>query len=223
MAGGGSAVSLAALIFFGLDAGVANGSNRIAILLQNAVGTYSFHRAGAIEYRSALHYCLWIVPGALLGVYFAVRITDSLFEQILSAVLICVAASLLFPTIASSTEGKARRGVLFYPVLFLTGVYGGFIQAGVGFLVMFCMRHFQGLDLVRTNALKVLLIFVYTVPVLAVFGLNQKIDWLFAVALACGNGLGAWCAVRAAIEKGEGIVKLFVVVAIILMALKLLW
>ncbi|NJL27077.1 MAG: sulfite exporter TauE/SafE family protein, partial [Thermoanaerobaculia bacterium] len=63
VAGGGSFLTLPILIFLGLPPGVANGTNRISILLQNAVAAWSFDRYGVLDRRSLV----WAAVPATAG------------------------------------------------------------------------------------------------------------------------------------------------------------
>jgi len=54
VAAGGSFLTLPLLIFLGLPASVANGTNRVAILLQNIGAVWGFHRYGVLDWRAIL-------------------------------------------------------------------------------------------------------------------------------------------------------------------------
>ncbi len=224
LAGGGSALSLALLLFFGLDGATANGTNRVALLCQNVVATAAFAgRREALAMRVSWRIALVALPGALLGAGLALRIDDLQFRRLLGGVMILILLSLLLPhpSARRGQPGRVRR-VLFYPAIFLAGCYGGFIQAGVGFLLMAALHHLGGLDLVEVNAQKVFIVLVYTLPVLFLFGIGGHLAWDYAVALALGNMAGAWGAARLSLRGGERIVRYGVAAALLLTAVKLL-
>jgi hypothetical protein len=102
------------------------------------------------------------------------------------------------------------------------GLYGGFIQAGVGFLIMPVLRRSLHLDLVRVNAHKVLIVGVYTVPALALFALHRQVHWPSGLSLAAGSILGAELATRVQISRGEGPIRIIFAIAVVAMAVKLL-
>ncbi len=76
-------ISLPVLMLLGLDASTANGTNRIAILLQNVVGSWRFSRKGAGHPRLAIALAIPACLGAVLGAYLAVEIDKDLFRLVL--------------------------------------------------------------------------------------------------------------------------------------------
>ncbi|RME71099.1 MAG: sulfite exporter TauE/SafE family protein, partial [Chloroflexi bacterium] len=64
LAGSGSLVTLPLLIFAGLPANVANGTNRVAILLQNVVGVSSFRQQKVLDWRGGLKLALPAIIGS---------------------------------------------------------------------------------------------------------------------------------------------------------------
>ena len=80
------------------------------------------------------------------------------------------------------------------------GFYGGFLQVGVGFLLMASMRRLLKLDLVRVNMHKVFIVLIYTLPALLIFMYNRNVDWVYGLNLAAG---GAWSAARSRASAPE--------------------
>jgi len=222
MAGGGSALVLPLLIFIGLDPGTANGTNRVAVLIQNISASATFRSEGIGDFGQSAKYGLCVVPGAVVGALAAVQIPDLWFERILGVVMIGVVISMLVPRRDASAETSGHRSLWIYPALFGIGFYGGFIQVGVGFLFLAIFFHLLHMDLVRSTVHKVLIILIYSIPSLLVFALAGKVAWLPGLALAAGNATGAWIAARAAVRKGEKIVRFFLIVAILGMAAKII-
>ena len=104
---------------------------------------------------------------------------------------------------------------------FFIGIYGGFINAGIGFVIMFFLNQVNRLNLVKTNATKVLLVLIYSSGALILFAFNNAVNWELGSILALGSSIGAWWASRWSVERGEGIIKLILVIAIIMIAAKL--
>lgn len=226
IAGGGSLLTLPVMIFLGLPATVANGTNRVAILIQNVGATWSFHQRKLI----AREWLILAVPPALVGVlvgtWAAVRVGDLFFQRILAIALVGAAAWTVLRPVKPPKEGDLTlptgvRRWLFIGLFFLVGAYGGFIQAGVGFLVL-AVTSAGGLNLIRGNALKVPLILAFTIPALILFALNDKVDWAMGLALAAGNFLGALAGVRLQILKGHDWVRNVVALTIVVFAIRLL-
>ena len=198
VAGGGSALTMPMLIFLGLPPSVANGTARVAIMLQNLTAVTGFRSKGHFEPALSLQLGLPALAGALVGSRIAVDVSEAVFNVVLAGVMLLVLVSIFFkPKPAAGREDVAQpltgsRRLLLGCLFFAIGVYGGFIQAGVGFLIMSSLIFLSGHNLVRINAIKVAVILVFTVAALTVFLLNGKIEWGPGLTLAVGNAAGAW-------------------------------
>jgi len=222
-AGGGSSLTLPALYFMGLDWAVANGTNRIALILQNIFAVGSFHKNKVFEFRSGLALAVFTLPGAVLGAVLATRISGVTFQRILGAALILIVVSMFFSRSYQRDNERrgGRRSLLIYPALFAIGFYGGFIQVGVGFLFMAALYHLLRENLIKVNMHKVFIILIYTVAALAVFALTGNVHWRFGLVLAAGNALGGWWGAHFAVKGGEKFIRIVLGVGILLIALKL--
>jgi uncharacterized membrane protein YfcA len=223
MAGGGSLISLPILIFLGLEPAMANGTNRVAILIQNVTAVSSFRSHGYSEMRRSLGLALCTVPGAVAGALVAVVVDPVLFKRILGAVLVAAVVLILRRSPPSAgKEGGVSRPVLAHFAMVGVGFWGGFLQAGVGFLIMPILYQLLRLDLIRVNMHKVFIVGIYTIPTLLVFALQGKVWWLGGLALAVGNATGAWLATRVTITQGERAIRVVFVAAVIAMGAKLI-
>ena len=225
VAAGGSLLALPMLIFLTSDPILANGTNRIAIFFQNVSAIIGFRRKGVSNFRYGILLAIPAVIGAGIGARIAIGTDAALFQFILAAVmLIMLALTLLNPTARlkdrienSGTVSKVIAMVVF----FFIGIYGGFIQAGVGLLVITALRLLTGINLVQTNAIKVLIILAYTVLALGIFIMNKQVDWTLGVTLALGNATGAWLGSHWAVEKGDKWIKVVLVVTVLVFATNL--
>ena len=225
--GGGSLLSLPVMIFLGLPPTVANGTNRVAILLQNVGAAWSFHQRGLLSREWLLMAVPPALLGALLGTVAAVNIGELAFQRILAVILVVVAAWTLWRPIRLLEEGNAAlptglRRLAFIAAFFLIGVYGGFIQAGIGFLIL-AATSVAGFNLIRGNALKVTLVLAFTPLALVLFALNGKVDWAMGFALAAGNFLGGLAGVHLQVLKGHTWVRGVVTATIVVFAMRLLF
>ena len=223
IAGGGSFLTLPILIFMGLPASVANGTNRVGIFIQNVGAVWGFHRNRLMDWKSILWAALPASLGAVAGTVLALSIGDAAFRKMLAFLMIAVTLWTLWDPLGEKGEESRGRGVRL-PALafgfFLTGVYGGFVQAGVGFLVL-AATTMAGLDLVRGNAVKVLSILAFTVVSLAIFVSQGKVLWLPGLVLAVGTFVGGQLGVRFTVLKGHAWVKRVVTATIVVFAVKL--
>ena len=221
MAGGGSLLTMPAMIFMGMSPATANGTNRIALLAQNITSVSEFRRSGLADFRLSLTLGLCTLPGAVLGAVAAVRIDPLWFKRLLAVVMIGVLVLTLKNRKPGTGEGATHPRWAHLGMVGV-GFYGGFIQAGVGFIFMALVRGLLHLDLVRTNMHKVFVIGMYMVPSLLVFVATGNVRWLAGAALAVGNSLGGWIGTRVQITRGEGVVRVVFAAAVVAMAIKLL-
>lgn len=222
IAGGGSTITMPILIFWGLDGATANGTNRVALFVQNFFAIKSFHGEEKYDLPHVFKYAVWTLPGAVAGALFAVSIEDQLFKKILGIIIIFVMIIVLVPQSKKSNEpGIAKRSWLIYPALLGIGFYGGFIQAGVGFFIMAAFTHILQFQLVKVNMAKVFIIFIYTLPALLIFMLSGNVRYKLALALAAGNALGGWWAAKLSIKKGDNFIRIVLFIVVIVMAIKL--
>ena len=224
---GGSLLALPVLIFLGLPTAVANGTNRIAIFCQNFSAIMGFRRKGVSDFSYSILLAIPAVIGAVIGATIAVDIKDAVFNLILAVVMITMLVlTLINPTerLKDRIESKDTRSkIIAMVIFFFIGIYGGFIQAGVGLLVITALRLLTGIDLVRTNAIKVFVIFFYTVVALGIFIIKDKVNWYLGPTLAIGNACGAWLGSHWAVEKGDKWIKVVLIVAVLAFAIRLVW
>lgn len=223
LAAGGSFLTLPLLIFLGLPPTVANGTNRLGVLAQNISAVLGFHRHRVLPLKWALSVSVPAVAGAVLGVWGALHVSDFAFRRILSLVMLAMTLATLFSRKGADPHGEPRDpwSPPIVAGFFLTGLYGGFLQAGVGFLAL-AMTSLAGLDLVRGNAVKVFSVMLLTLLSLAVFAGTGHVDWPAGLALAAGNLLGGIAGVRIAVLKGQKWLEYIVTGTVFLFAV-LLW
>lgn len=225
LAGGGSLLTLPLLIFLGLPSAMANGTNRVAIFCQNIFAIIGFRRKGFFPVKLGLLCTLPALAGSYLGANLAVNIDDLLFKRLLGLIMVGV---LIFTALDPMKRFRSEKDIHFSPLrvavvllsFFAVGVYGGFVQAGVGFIIITALL-VHGLDLVRINAVKVFVIFAFTAIALGVFFWHGQVNLGLGLALAVGNSIGGWIGTHMAVKKGHEWIKRFVTVTVLVFALKL--
>lgn len=226
MAGGGSLLSIPVMLFMGIPAPVANGTNRIAILAQMATAVVAFFRNGYSDFKLSLTLALATVPGAVAGAYIGAHFEGVWFNRVLAIIMLAVML-----VMAVQKEGRSRvhassqkpRLVPAHALMAVVGVYGGFIQVGVGFLLMPILHKTLGLDLVRVNMHKTFIITVYTTAALVVFAWQVELFWILGLTLAVGTSIGAWLSAHVQITHGERVIRLVLNTVLALFIIKLLF
>lgn len=226
LAAGGSMLTLPLLMFLGLPPQVANGTNRVAVTLQSVSAISGFRRQGHGNLVVSLHLAVPAILGSLLGAWFATGVSDAVFELVLVSAMIGASVFMLLPQPRLDTRPLTpeRLGPVIYLAMFLIGLYGGFIQVGVGVLFIVVLYRMLRIDLRQVNVFKVSIVLLYTLPALLIFALNEQVRWSMGLVLALGNVSGAYLAVKVNLGvRGADWVKriTLVVVAAILVKLVL--
>jgi uncharacterized membrane protein YfcA len=209
----------------GLPPATANGTNRIAIIVSASSATLGFRSKNISSFPLSIYLGIAAFFGALIGSRIAVEIDGLLFNKILAIIMIVVVVLMVFKPnykvdlLQARTTGKTL--IWSMVAFFFIGIYGGFINAGIGFIIMLFLNYVNKLDLVRVNATKVTLVLIYTTAALATFILSGHIDLKYGIALAVGNAAGAFFASRYAVKKGEGVIKTVMMIMVVAMSVKL--
>ncbi len=217
VAGGGTLIVLPALMAWGMPIGVANGTNRVAVLAQSAMGAFALR---GVKARARTAISTAFVPaciGSAGGAAVAAVIPGQWLEPIVTGVLIVLLITLVWQPErwlrAEADRAEARPWV--QRLIFLgIGFYGGFLQAGIGILLLAAFTLASGRDLVQGNRLKVLIVGILTVPALAVFVWNDLVMWTPGLILAIGSVVGSLIGSRLTLSWGPPFVRWFLVFAV---------
>lgn len=225
VAGGGSLITLPLLIFLGLPPTIANGTNRIAILAQNSFAIAKFNQNGVSSYPYSIYLGLSALAGSLVGALLVFDIDEDVFKRILSIVMVGVALLILFNSKSKDLDIEEKMhfkhqawGVVSF---FFIGIYGGFLHAGIGFIIILTLTKLNGFSLIKTNSIKVTVALIYTLAAVGVFIYNDAINWKYALVLAAGNALGGYLGSSFSVKKGDKWIKAILLVSILVLAVKL--
>jgi uncharacterized membrane protein YfcA len=226
LAGSGSAVTLPVLIFMGLPASIANGTNRVAIVLQNVAGVTSFRQRGVLDPRGAFLLSVPAILGSVIGAQISLSLNEELLQRVIGLVMLAMLVIILLRPrrwLRGTLERMAGLPDWKHLLLFfIIGMYGGFIQVGVGIFLLAGLVLGIGYDLVRANAVKVTIVLCFTLVALMVFMLNGRVQWREGLILAVGNMLGAWVGARFAVDQGVVWVRRILIAIVVFSAAKLL-
>lgn len=218
LAGGGTIISLSIFLFLGLPIDVANGTNRIAVILQNITSVSAFRKKKILDFRKGSWLAVPAVTGSIVGAQIAVDIQKETFEKAFAVVMVIMIFFLFYDSskFLKGREDKMKQKVSWSQmlVMFLIGVYGGFVQVGVGYFLLAAIVLSAGYDLVRANAIKVWIVLLYTPFTLVVFLMNGAVNWQFGLIHSIGNIIGAYIASQLAIQRGVVFVKWVIIVVI---------
>jgi uncharacterized membrane protein YfcA len=221
LAGSGSLITLPMLILLGLPATIANGTNRVGVVLQNVVAVATFRKHRALDPTGSLRLMIPTVIGSFAGAALAVDLDEVVMRRVIGALMLVMLAIIVFkPERWLSEHATSERKSLWLeaPVFFAIGVYGGFIQAGSGVFLLAGLVLCSGYNLVSANAVKNLIVLVLSLAALAVFIVNDQVRWDIGLLLAAGQAAGGWTAARLAIARGAPVVRIVLIGVLLLSA-----
>jgi uncharacterized protein len=213
LAGCGSVFTLIALNLAGLPINIANGTNRVGILLQNGIATYRFKQQGNLNIKQGVKIAIPVACGAVIGSLLACYTAPKDLKIVIGIVMVIVLIS-LFTNQKRWVQEKRVDSVVVQKTkqwqivaYFAIGIYGGFIQAGIGVFLLTSLVMFSNMNLVKGNAIKVLIIFFMSIIAVSVFAFQGQIRWDLGLIMACGNMCGAWIAAKEASKRGAGFIR----------------
>lgn len=205
LAGSGSLVTLAMLDAMGIPANVANATNRVGVAVQNIVGIGTFRQSGKIELRSQ---SAWLILPSVLGAAIGARLASSLeAEQMrfVIGIVMCIMLVVIFirPNRWLREESEVKPGrpsIGMLGLFFVIGIYGGFIQAGIGVFLLSALVLGMGYSLKEANMVKLIIVLFLTIGALYIFWRQGLIWWGIGALMAVGQSVGAWMAARFATQ-----------------------
>ena len=225
VAGGGSLITIPALIFLGLPPAVANATNRVGVLLQSAVASAQFARAGKLPLRRSWPSLVAACAGAALGAQLSVSLDEAMFRRVIGGVMLLMLGVLLLQPKRWLQEGLRTTStpvVVQWMAFFAIGAYGGFIQAGVGLFLLAGLVLLNGQDLLHANGTKSLMVTAFTVPAMSIYLANDLIAWGPGLAVAIGAAFGGWWGTRLAVGYGPRLVRIVLIVVVLVSSIRLL-
>ncbi len=231
IAGGGSFLSLPVLMAAGLPIEIANGTNRISVVVQGIYATLDYRKKGAFDAALYRKFLPWLLVGAALGAYGATIVDPDEMKSIFGIIFVLMGGYLLLGTLSrKSKTGDKNEKAWFeriplsarYASLLLVGIYGGFIQAGVGLWILLTGSSLLRLDTIRVNAIKLPLTLTFTVPALLLFLQADMVRWIPGLILAAGTLVGSKIGVSLSIQGGHKLIMRSVIAVLLVTGAHLL-
>ena len=224
---GGSMLTLPLLIFMGLPPIVANGTNRISIIIQNLFALIELRKNNLYNWKLGLLLSMPAVIGSIYGASLAIYISDKVLNDTMAILMIIIIALIIIKPQRYLKKLNLQFNKL-HTVLLLTlftgiGIYGGFIQAGVGFLIIIVLLLlYPKKSLVQMHSIKTFVITIYLLISTIIFIINGHIDWTFATVLSIGSAIGGNLGGRFASRVSEKSLEILLVIIVALFSIKLL-
>ncbi len=226
IAGSGTAITYSLFMLMGLPAADANGTIRLGVIMQTLAATLNFKQKKILEIKKGLIIAIPTIAGTIVGAFIAIKLNEDIFEKIVGIVMFMMLFFLFYKPerwIKGKEHSTQERNQYLQAVIFFViGVYGGFIHIGVGIFLLSALVLFSGYDLLKANALKIFIVFLYSPFALAVFILNDQVHYGMGLIAAVGNLIGGIIASKYAMKWGANFIRWFLIIVIILFASKLL-
>ena len=225
LAGNGSVITLTILTtMIGLPGVVANGTNRVGVLL-NALGAMAgFAGKRKMNYRLHVQYILPVIGGAVAGIMVATKVTSEQFMWVFKFLMVVM----LFVIIANPERwliahaGKsAMPKWLEWPAMLILGFYGGFIQMGMGVFYLAVLVLVARLPLIESNTIKAITVGTFTLIAVIIFAFTGLIVWSIGIVMGIAQFAGGWLAAHYA-SKIPGASKYAYYVLLIAVSLSIL-
>ena len=221
VAGGGSNLVLPTLMIMGMPPEVANATNRVGIFVESVVAISEFKRHDRLETFDLKAILIPMAIGGLFGSLAAAFAPPDILKPLLIGTMIGMSLLVLFrPAVVSPPTGTEVRRVSETPSarvgLLAAGFYGGFVQAGVGFLLLASIAGTLRYDIVRANAIKLVCTFVFTAVSLTIFIWQDQVAWIAGLILSIGYVAGAYFGVKLAVYADPKLLRWFLFAATLL-------
>jgi len=222
-AGGGSNLSIPALMMIGLPADVANATNRVAVFMQSFTATKGYHAHGKLDSQAIKDIFFPIILGGLVGALVASYLQVDILKPLLLATMIAVSFWVVLKSDSSADDTSTVQSCYdskwaFFST-FMAGFYGGFVQAGVGFVLIAVFAGVLRHDLLKANILKIVAALIFTSIALVIFIINDQIAWMAGFYLAIGSVFGAMISVKFSVNIKPKTLKIMVLIMTIVASL----
>jgi len=196
LAGNGSAITLSILTeLIGLPGNMANGTNRVGVLLNGMGSTWGFYRGGKLKLENSRYIIFTVVAGAIVGGLIALNISNDQFMGLFRFLMVAMLVVILIKPQRwlRKSKGAAQlpRPLLLF-LYFLVGVYGGLIQMGMGVFFLAVLVILDGYNIIHANAIKVAVVAIFTILMVALFQYRGFIEWPIGLLMGVGQFIGGW-------------------------------
>ncbi|MBE98256.1 MAG: integrase [Flammeovirgaceae bacterium] len=222
LAGGGSLITLPIMIFLGLPPTIANGTNRVQLIFQNIFAVYGFKTKGISNFKFSSYLSISALLGSIIGAYIAIDFNENDFKKLLSIIMILVMFSILLNNKRETLEiNKIKNKWPSILIFFFIGIYGGFIHAGVGFLMILTLSKINYLKIAHSNSIKVFVALIFSTAAFLIFLYEGKVNWIYGINIGIGSALGGFFASRWSYNKSDKKFRYFLSLIILIMAIRL--
>jgi hypothetical protein len=213
LAGGGSFVTLPALMLSGLDARAANIASTLALfpgqVTTGWVGRQQVSGVAGVSFRGLV---LISLVGGALGAALLLLTPSGFFERMVPWLVLFATALFTYGSFFGKTEnsipslGPRATGI----IQFLIAIYGGYFGGGIGFLMLAALTA-AGLAVRSAGSTKNVLAAVMNAAAVVIFVFTPGIPWLRVAVLSVGAMVGGYAGALLLRRVDERLIRAFVV------------
>ena len=229
LAGGGSFVTLPALIAAGLSALGANASSTVALFPAQAITSFMARGDLKVLGRENVAVDVRVLAGiALIGGFAGALLLlvtpPSVFTHIVPWLILF--ATGVFARGSKITQGARgvhldKRGI--YVIQAAVSVYGGYFGGGIGILMLAALTLFGLRDLKAMNGLKIVLSMLMNVAAVLTFVVAGLVQWLPTVVLSAAAVAGGVVGMVTARRVSARFIRAFVIVIGVVLTIFFFW
>lgn len=220
VAGGGSFLTVPALLVVGMPAINANATSTVALWPGSVASTGAYRRELQTQGAILKLFAGVSLVGGLIGALLLLRTSNEVFEQLLPYLLLAATGLFAFSPRLQQLARRSGGSMLTNPrdrvrvtlIQFAISVYGGFFGGGIG-IMMLATLSLMGLDNINEmNALKTLLAVLINGIAVVTFVIAGAVNWPYALLMVGGAILGGYGGAAVARRIKGSYVRYFVVV-----------
>ena len=225
-AGGGSFVSIPAMVFVGLPSVAANASSTVALLPGTLTSAWAWRGA----FRSLQGFRLPVLVlislvGGLAGAVLLLATSQRAFDDVLPWLLLVGTLAFAFGRpLGAALRRRVRIGrgpVLASQVLL--SVYAGYFGGGVGIMMMAVWGMLGDLDIKAMSALRTLLVSIANLVAVLIFVVAGPVHWPETLAMLVSAIIGGYAGARLASRVPDEVLRGFVILFSTLMTAVFFW
>lgn len=218
LASSGSALSLPILLGLGLQPELANGTNRVAVLVGALAAVTSFSKARLVRWPVVAPLMAAAAIGALIGAWISEVLSPSRMHlAIVAAECVALVMLLIRPSRwVNATGDNPRVGPLQLVLVFVIGIWTGFIVLDGGTYLLLLLVFSVGFNVLGANAAKSAIMATIAAVTLPVLAIGHHVDWEAAGVMSVGSLAGGLLAARVAMIPGaaQWVYRLIVLILI---------
>lgn len=205
VAGAGTLITFPTLLAMGVPPVVANVSNTVGLIPASVAGAYGFRRDLIGMWPAVLKMAVWSAVGGIIGALCLLALPAENFANVVPFLLVLSGVlAAAQPRVSRWVRGRSdsdvnnstRVSVGLVVAITATGIYGGYFGAAQGVILLAVIGILWTTNMNRANGAKNVLAGVANVVSACLFVFSGSVDWMIALIIAGGSGLGGLIGAR---------------------------